>query len=111
MQYLYYVAAAGQWFIGPEQGGILSRAVSDSMEICAEALEFEDWFEYDGNQFIKSETVEFKCLDTNNCACENLDISGLQYIRSGNGNYIMNNSTFDGRKCFTEKSIAKNKDQ
>ena len=111
MQFLYYVAAAGKWFIGPEAGGNLRRAESDSMEICAEALENEDWFGYDGNQFNKLETVEFKCLDTIHCACKNLDISGLQYRRNGNGNYIMTNSTFDGRKCFTKKSIFKNIEQ
>ena len=108
MQYLYYVAAAGKWFIGEEAGGNLRRAESDSMEICAESLGNEDWFEHNGEQFIKSETVEFKCIDTIHCACRNLDISGLQYRRNGNGNYIMNNSTFDGRKCFTKKSRATN---
>ena len=111
MQSLYYVAGAGKWFIGDEIGGSTRRAESNSMEICAETLENEDWLEFDGIQWNKTETVQLKCLDNIHCACQNLDISGFRHRRNGNGNYMMTNSMFDGRNRFIENSIAKNKGQ
>ena len=110
MQSLYYVAAAGKWWIGPTIGGSTRRAESNSAGICAESLENSDWFEFDGKHWNLSETAQVKCLDSIHCACQILDISGFRYRRNGNGNYIMNNSTFDGRKCFIEIRFAKIKE-
>ena len=104
MNSLYYVAAARQWWIGPEAGGRYQRMVSNSTEVCPEALENANWLEYNSGQLKLSETGQLKCLDNIHCACQNLDISGFQNQQNGNGHYIMDNVTFDGRKCFDENN-------
>ena len=105
MNFLYYNAYQGQWRIGPTEGGDLIIARANSSEICAKALEKTDWVEFDGTQWNKLETAQVKCLDNIDCACRNLDITGFQIQRNCNGQYELNHTIFDGRKCFAEKKL------
>ena len=91
-----------QWFIGPTAGEYVRGIEVDSAEICAEETADADWFEWDGNQMIEADNIQFKCVDGIICSCQTLDISGFQYQSSRNGRYVLSDSKLNGRNCFEQ---------
>ena len=94
------MAAVEQWYIGSTAGEYVSGIEGDSVEICAEDTADADWFEWDGNQMIKADNIQIKCVDDIICSCKNLDISGFDYQWSRNGRYVLTDSLLNGRIGF-----------
>ena len=99
---IYYITELGRWFIGENTGDFSRYVEAHSIALCLEETTDADWFEYDSSsgEFIKSESLQIRCIDDIECSCQKLDISGFEYQATRNGLYAGDGVTLNGRKCF-----------
>ena len=99
---IYYIKKFDRWFIGSNVGNTVRNAEAYSIALCLEEISTDDWYQWNSStkQMEKPVNLQMKCLNDINCSCQKLRISGFQYQWSRNGDYIKQNSTLNGRKCF-----------